>query len=172
MDTHRGPGGSDPRFDIRSQAEDDVCLIEVRGEVDEGTAPELSAALEAAVGAGARAVVVDLCRVTFMDSRGLWVLIRARRALIGRSVALSLACLPDGAAGRILALTGLITAFDIHASGADALDAVLGPGRVRLEDPTRVSARRLDDIERRLEAMLDDLASRDPVAPPDVESTG
>jgi anti-sigma B factor antagonist len=172
VDTHRGPGGSDPRFDIRSQAEDDVCLIEVRGEVDEGTAPELSAALEAAVGAGARAVVVDLCRVTFMDSRGLWVLIRARRALSRHSIGLSLACPADGAPGRLLALTGLATAFDIHASSAEALDAVLGPGRTRLEDPSRPTPRRLDDIERRLEAMLDDLASRDPVAPPDVESTG
>ena len=151
---------------------DGVCLIDVHGEVDDHTAPKLAAALEAGLAAGVRAVLLDLCRVTFMDSRGLWVLIRARRALSRHSIGLSLACPADGAPGRLLALTGLATAFDIHASSAEALDAVLGPGRTRLEDPSRPTRRELEAIERRLETMLDELAARDPVVPPDEESTG
>jgi anti-sigma B factor antagonist len=164
--------GSDSPLDISSQSEDDACLIALRGEVDERTAPQVTAALEAALASGARSVVIDLCGVSFMDSRGLWVLIRARRALSRRNVVLALACLPGGEVGRLLQLTGLSTAFHVHPSGGEALDAVLGPDRAKLEDPTRVSAKTLEDIERRLEELLDDLAARPPLVPPDAEATG
>jgi anti-sigma B factor antagonist len=158
--------------EISSQTAEDVCLIELGGEVDERTAPQVSEAIESAVVTGVRAVVLDLCSVTFMDSRGLWALIRARRALSRRNVSFSLACLPHSEAGRLLELTGLATAFDVHASGAEALDAMLGPGRTKLEDSVRVSADELEQIEKRLEAMLDDLQARSPLVPPDAEATG
>jgi anti-sigma B factor antagonist len=164
--------GSDPPLDISSQSDDDACLIALHGDVDQRTAPQVTAAIESALDSGVRAVVVDLCGVSFMDSRGLWVLIRARRALSRRNVVFALACVPDGKVGRLLQLTGLSTAFHVHATGAEALDAVLGPRRAKLEDPTRVSAQALEDIERRLEELLDDLAARPPLVPPDAEATG
>jgi anti-anti-sigma factor len=171
VDTPRGPE-PDPGLTITSQSADDVCLIELRGDVDQSNADRVSATLEQALAAGVRAVVLDLCGVTFMDSRGLWVLIRARRAFSRHSVALALGCSPMGRVGRLLEITGMTTAFDIRDSGGEALDAVLGPGRTKLEDPTRLSAQALEDIERRLEEMLDDLAARESVAPPDAEATG
>jgi anti-sigma B factor antagonist len=171
VDTPRAPE-PEPELAITSQTADDVCLIRLSGEVDERSADRVTAALEDAIASGVRAVVLDLCAVSFMDSRGLWALIRARRAMSRRSVVFALACSPHGEAGRLLALTGMTTAFEVYPSGGEALDAVLGPGRTKLEDPTRVSAQALEDIERRLEAMLDDLAARPPLVPPDPEATG
>jgi anti-sigma B factor antagonist len=163
----------DPRLGITSGTEDGVCLIELRGEIDQRTAPLVTAELEGVLAGGVHAVVLDLCQVSFMDSRGLWVLIRARRAFSRHNVTFALACPPDGAPGRLLALTGLRTAFTIHASSAEALDTVFGPGRPRLEDgASRISDSELTEIERRLERLLDELEGREPLVPPDTEALG
>jgi anti-sigma B factor antagonist len=56
--------------------------IHVTGEVDMATAGLLEAQLERAVEGCAGAVTVNMAGVTFLDSTGLSVLLRARGALI------------------------------------------------------------------------------------------
>nr|WP_239521783.1 STAS domain-containing protein [Geodermatophilus sabuli] len=53
--------------------------LTVTGEVDSSSAPALRAALDTALAGGARELVVDLDRVTFLDSAGLCVLAAAHR---------------------------------------------------------------------------------------------
>src|SRR5205814_287647 len=53
----------------------DCTVIEVSGELDMATEPQLRDALEQAIDAGSRQVVVDLGRVRFMDSTAVGMLI-------------------------------------------------------------------------------------------------
>ena len=100
--------------------------VRVRGEVDLGTAPALTAALETAIRESLGAFVVDLCDVTFLDSSGVSVLIRAR-ALLGREDReLAIVC-PPGAARRIFEIAGvtdLFALFDSRDEAAAALQPV------------------------------------------------
>jgi anti-sigma B factor antagonist len=65
------------RLKARNGAGDMVLSVE--GEIDFATAPELEAALEDALDPGRTRLIVDLRRVTFMDSTGLVLLLRHNR---------------------------------------------------------------------------------------------
>ena len=55
----------------------DVVTVRLAGELDIAVEHETPAAIDAAWGLGAQAVVVDLTAVTFMDSTGVRVLLEA-----------------------------------------------------------------------------------------------
>jgi anti-sigma B factor antagonist len=57
------------------------AVLEVRGEVDMATSPQLRDGLQRLVDAGDRQVVVDLAGVGFMDSSGLGALVMMFKAL-------------------------------------------------------------------------------------------
>jgi anti-anti-sigma factor len=59
----------------------DAYVIALGGEIDVATVPTLDRALDMAVAADARQVVVDCAAVTFLDSSGLRSLVRASRSL-------------------------------------------------------------------------------------------
>ena len=59
-----------PAFELNSSRAADILIVEVAGEVDMATAPQLAEAVEGASGP-CRRVVVDLSEVTFLDSSGL-----------------------------------------------------------------------------------------------------
>ena len=98
------------------------ATVTVRGELDVFTAPRLHDALAQSVELGARRIVVDLARVTFIDSTALGVLIRVGRELRAGDGSLDLVCQNDNVR-RVLELTGLDAVFAIHSSLAGALDA-------------------------------------------------
>ena len=58
---------------------EEICLIRAGGELDRSTADLLGSALDAARADGVSALL-DLCAVSFIDSAGLRVLVRAARA--------------------------------------------------------------------------------------------
>jgi anti-sigma B factor antagonist len=58
-----------------ARIESDTYLVEVEGELDLYSAPDLLRCFERLTQAGARVLVVDLTRTTFMDSTGLGVLV-------------------------------------------------------------------------------------------------
>jgi anti-sigma B factor antagonist len=55
---------------------DDMVVVVVEGELDLCAAPELEKSLAGLGATGASAIVVDLDRVSFMDSAGVHVLLR------------------------------------------------------------------------------------------------
>jgi anti-sigma B factor antagonist len=84
-----------------------MTLIAPRGELDLIASRELAPQLSQAVGDTARALVVDLSDVSFIDSTGLGALVQAhqRAARQGRRVAI---VAPDGSAAAVLLdLSGL-----------------------------------------------------------------
>ena len=89
---------------------DGLCVA-VAGEVDAHTAPQLRAALLDAVSRH-QSVTVDLAAVTFMDSQGLAVLLRARQKAESRGGRLRLERVPARVM-KLLRITGLEPAFVI-----------------------------------------------------------
>ncbi|GAB2998776.1 STAS domain-containing protein [Amycolatopsis acidiphila] len=105
-------------FVIRTAAPGAVVL-EVAGEVDMVTAPQLADALEVQLGRDVRVVVVELARVSFLGSSGLAVLVNAFRSLDPGKAMLIVA--PYRAAYRAFALTGLADQLPLYRSFDAAL---------------------------------------------------
>jgi len=65
--------------------------VAVRGELDMATSPELTSALESLEKTEVQRVVVDLSKVTFIDSSAISALVRAKAALEARGAMLVIA---------------------------------------------------------------------------------
>ena len=69
-------------FAVSHHREDDEgVVVDVAGEIDAVTVPQLWEILERLIEDGERNVVIDLSRVGFIDSTGIGVVIRAMNAL-------------------------------------------------------------------------------------------
>ena len=102
-----------PSFDVVSVSHEDEVIVALRGEVDLATAPRLEAELGLASVRAARAVLVDLEAVAFMDLGGLRPLLRlATPARPGHDVSITSGSPP---VQRLLDLSGLRRHFNIVA---------------------------------------------------------
>lgn len=88
-------------------------VLEVGGEVDIYTAPQLRKRLVSLIEGGARLIVVDLDRVDFLDSAGLGVLVGARKRLRGVGGGLALVCSQEGLL-KIFGITGFDRVFTLY----------------------------------------------------------
>jgi len=104
-----------------SDAEDDLVVVSLAGELDLAGAPELAQALARIVDAGAGRVVVDLTRLAFLDSTGLRELIVAAKALQARDASLTLAG-PRPNVQRLFDIVRLSETLAIAPSLEDAVD--------------------------------------------------
>ena len=108
-------------FDIASERPSEgVFIITLSGEVDLYTAPEFKQQLIDAVAEGAKHVVVDLSKTTFIDSTTLGVLVGGVRRLREKDGDLSLVC-SDRNITKIFEITGLNQVFSIAPSREEAL---------------------------------------------------
>ena len=103
-------------------AESGTCaLVNVQGELDIATAPQLVAALEDAGQRNVEQVVVNLLATSFIDSTGLTTLFRAHKHHEDGAAGFSLVCGPDNLeVRRVIDLMGFNEVFTIH----ESLDAV------------------------------------------------
>ncbi len=100
-------------FDVVSVSRDDEVIVALRGEVDLATAPLLERELALGPVQEARAVLVDLERVAFMDLTGLRPLLSfASPARPGRRVAITAG---PPSVQRLLDVTGLRRHFHVVA---------------------------------------------------------
>ncbi|HEY4422396.1 MAG TPA: anti-sigma factor antagonist [Pseudonocardia sp.] len=122
--TRRG-GDVDDQITLgqRSPAPGQV-VIEVGGEVDMLTSPQLRSAVIEQFGteAGVELVVLALDGVSFLGTSGLAVLIEVREAAHAAGVELRLACTARRVL-RPLTIAGLVPLFDIHDTVEQALAA-------------------------------------------------
>ncbi|MEV0459723.1 STAS domain-containing protein [Catellatospora methionotrophica] len=112
--------GDDPR----------EAVVAVSGEIDLAVREDLLNTLHHAIHAihatAATAVVVDLSRVTFMDSTGLHVLLTSHKSALGSGVGFSVV----GATGlvhRLLAVTGMLGLLTGETDTGEHADADLSP---------------------------------------------
>ena len=96
----------------------DRYLITVSGEVDLATSPELDVAIIAAIDSGATSVVIDLTDVSFMDSSGLGVIVRALKRCREAENDLDLVITNERVL-KVFGITGLDQVIPIHASIQD-----------------------------------------------------
>ncbi|MEU7851129.1 STAS domain-containing protein [Micromonospora parva] len=90
-------------------------VLEVRGELDMATSPQLREALQRLVDAGDRQVVVDLAAVGFMDSSGLGALVVMFKALRDVGGRLCLAAVQP-AVRSVLTVTSVDQVIDVYDS--------------------------------------------------------
>lgn len=102
-----GPGG-------------DPLVVEVAGELDGSTAPELLERLREACDAGATSVIVDLSTASVADRTGVVALLDAHHRLTGQGRRLALVC-PQGALRGELELADGVGSLILYRSRARAL---------------------------------------------------
>jgi anti-sigma B factor antagonist len=96
------------------------AVVSVAGEIDASTEGKFRDVLTSVQARGVLRIVVDLAGVTFMGSRGIAVLIGARRLLAAEGGSLALAA-PRGKIAEILSLTEVDEVIPVASSVADAV---------------------------------------------------
>ncbi|MEV0351814.1 STAS domain-containing protein [Nonomuraea sp. NPDC050680] len=98
-------------------------LITVTGEVDTINAAQLETYVRGQLRPG-EPLLLDLDGLTFLDSMGLHLLLRLNATLSEQGAALHLAAV-RGAPARILEITGLSSALNIHTTAGQAITRIL-----------------------------------------------
>jgi anti-anti-sigma factor len=113
-----------------AQLDDGICVIEVRGELDLSTAPQLEGPLDEAIADGAVLVLIDLSSCEFIDSTGIALIVRAwqriDQAENGDSGGRVVICSANDQVRRVLEITGLELSIPLHGSRDEALAALRG----------------------------------------------
>ena len=100
-------------------------MIEMDGEVDVYTAPQLKQQMISLLEEGHNEMVVDLSKVEYLDSTALGVLIGGLKRVREREGNLSLIC-PSPRIRRVFEITGLDKIFDIYNSEDEAKSELAG----------------------------------------------
>lgn len=95
-------------FSCRTTLDHGVAVVEVFGELDLSTAPELSTSLAPVLEQRPRALNLDLAGVDFIDSTGLTLLVRTLKRLKDHDGTLLITS-PTPAVRRVLEIVGLDT---------------------------------------------------------------
>src|SRR5687767_7707640 len=97
----------DEQLSVSTTRDGDRAVVTLAGELDVNTAPQVAEALDGLTdGDAVTSVVIDVSRLTFVDSTGLRVILAGRESLQATGATLAL----DGASGvveRVLEMTGL-----------------------------------------------------------------
>ena len=111
---------------IRNEdAADGVLILEAEGELDLSTAGQLHDSLMTPISEGLD-VVVDLTRVSFIDSSGIAALIRAFRSLDGTG-RMSVLIAPSSQVARVFKLANINDALPIFMDRAEAVGGLSAP---------------------------------------------
>jgi anti-sigma B factor antagonist len=98
----------------------DRATIQIGGEIDLATCPQLQALLVELVDRGCHQLIVDLERVSFLDCAGIRVLVDTLRRVQEHGGSLRLVR-PTRLVERVLVLTGMTTVFPIDTSLGEPL---------------------------------------------------
>jgi anti-sigma B factor antagonist len=107
---------------VSSSEQGSVTVVHVEGEIDVYTAPLLREVLDKQVAAGRTNLVVDLEKVTFMDSTGLGVLVGRLKLVRGQNGALRIVSAQERIL-KVFKITGLDKVFHIYPTVDEALAA-------------------------------------------------
>ena len=99
---------------------DGLCVVAIRGEMDISNAAALRRAVDGRIGADSCDLIVELSRLTFMDSSGINELVRLSRTLDAVGGMIILAA-PTAPVARLFATVKLSDGFVILESLEDAL---------------------------------------------------
>jgi anti-sigma B factor antagonist len=112
------------RVDLLKPSES-TAVVDVEGEVDIYSAPQFKEVLLRGIEEGASRIVVDLAKVTFIDSTALGVLVSGAKRVRPQNGTLDIVCRDENIT-RIFEITGLDRIFGIYATREEALGVAAG----------------------------------------------
>lgn len=101
-----------------------VPVATLEGEVDITNAADVRAQILAAVPNGAPGVVVDLTPTTYLDSRGVHLLLELAERLRRSQQALGVVCPPESVIRRTLTLAHLDQVVPVHTTVEAAVETI------------------------------------------------
>jgi anti-sigma B factor antagonist len=104
---------------LGSRSENGWAVLEVQGEVDLYTSPQLREAILRLTEEGENRIVIDLNNVSFIDSSGLGVLVAGLKRARERGGELALV-FGEGSVQKVLSITGLDKVFSTQGSVGEA----------------------------------------------------
>ncbi|MET7644198.1 STAS domain-containing protein [Streptomyces sp. NPDC005426] len=107
------------RLTITAHASATGTVLEIAGDLDHATAPELRRVVDSLTQTRGQLLVLDLADLRFCDSSGITALLVARNLTAERGADIALAAVPANTA-RILRIVGLDRVFTIHPDTATA----------------------------------------------------
>ncbi|HZN72459.1 MAG TPA: STAS domain-containing protein [Micromonosporaceae bacterium] len=107
---------------VQSEQQGGVAVISVAGELDMATAPQLQARITELLENGQSRLVFDLTELSFCDSTGLSIFVRAKNNCDAAGGAVRLAA-PQRGVRRILEVSGLVEVLPTYDTVADAIAA-------------------------------------------------
>ena len=107
--------------EIESEQVGSACVVRVRGEIDMTNAGALSAMIENAMPAGTPTLVLEMSDTTYLDSRGVALLLRLAERLRSRRQELRLVVPPEATIRAVLDFTGVPAVMRVDARLDDAL---------------------------------------------------
>jgi anti-sigma B factor antagonist len=96
-----------PLADVTFETLGDIVVVHVQGDVDMSNAGELGTAITARVPSEARALVLDLAGVGYVDSAGIHVFFELREHLTRRGQAIRVALAADSPVATALEYAGV-----------------------------------------------------------------
>ena len=110
------------RIETSLRHRDQIPVLDVVGEIDIYTTPQFKEAVSAAINENKPAIVINMDKVTYMDSSGFGTLLSATKRLRPLDGALYLSGCNE-AIQRMLQITRLNTIFGVYPSEDEALSA-------------------------------------------------
>ena len=110
------------RIETSLRREEDIPVLDVTGEIDIYTTPQFKEAVSEAIDQNKPAIVINMTKVTYMDSSGFGTLLSATKRLRPLDGALYLSGCNE-AIQRMLQITRLNTIFGVYATEAEAIAA-------------------------------------------------
>ncbi|SNT44098.1 anti-anti-sigma factor [Asanoa hainanensis] len=107
---------------VDTEQRGDVVVVSVGGELDMATAPQLQDQITDLLDRGLSRLVFDLTDVSFCDSTGLSVFVRAKNSTDDAGGAVRLAA-PQRGVRRILEVSGLVEVLHTYATVDEAVAA-------------------------------------------------
>lgn len=105
---------------VQSRQRDGVVVVAVAGELDMATAPQLQTHIAELLEQGRNRLVFDLAEVSFCDSTGLSVFVRAKNNSDETDGSVRLAA-PQRGVLRILEVSGLVEVLPTYATVEEAI---------------------------------------------------
>ena len=106
---------------VRTEQRNDLAVVAVAGELDMATAPQLQDEITDQLDRGQTRLVFDLTDVSFCDSTGLSVFVRAKNSCDEAGGIVRLAA-PQRGVLRILQVSGLVEVLQTYATVDEAVN--------------------------------------------------
>jgi anti-anti-sigma factor len=110
---------------VKTERQGDTLIAKTDGRVDSANAREFQTALEAAIGASDRAVILDMEDLSYISSAGLRVILLTAKTLRNQNAKFAV-CSLSQPIREVFEISGFDQIISIHASQAEALTAFTG----------------------------------------------